>query len=176
MNRGLEPIAPPEPTAAIKPAISSYTEYAWGFWPYFRYNCIGSSWSMPFLWLILLNLHSIPDLLIGTLVASVFIVGAGFAISAFYWKFKRTKITSEQMWAHTFWGGGRWIRWETIERAQLINLPFAHYLRIRTTQKGPVIWLPLFHERQTEFERQIIQLAPPGNPLRSYFEAQRRAP
>jgi hypothetical protein len=56
-----------------------------------------------------------------------------------------------------------------MESCRRIRFPFISYLKVRS--EGRSLWLPLFHKEQDELEREIIELAPPGNPLRSYFEA-----
>jgi hypothetical protein len=68
-------------------------------------------------------------------------------------------------------GYGRFfsVRWASVLEVQRLDLLSLPYLGVRTTEVRVRLVVPLFLTRQTEFERQVAELAGPLNPLTRYF-------
>jgi hypothetical protein len=176
MNRGLEPITPPEPTARLRGTFDSAEtrRFRVQFWrlvidTQFRVTAVlilglplllilptqGARivWLLNlFIWLILSLIFTFVD----GLLRETRVNPTGIRIGPFIQPVE--------------------IQWQHLILVRSIRLPFFRYLRLKNNMNGRNPLLPLFHIDQRAFEDAVIQLAPPGNPLRSYFEAQRRAP
>lgn len=167
------PIAPPEPTAAVRSVhdLEGY-RYRIRFRPFFFYNATAGTLPIPFLWPVTMPADGHNYLVPVTLLAFGSVVLVSAIGTWFGCRFKPTLLHWSGLRSHTFWGSTRWVSWEHILRVQPIRLPFVRYLRVYTSYGG-VIWLPLFHENQQEIEKRILESAPPSNPLRRYLNESR---
>ncbi|HIJ66262.1 MAG TPA: hypothetical protein HPP77_09970 [Candidatus Hydrogenedentes bacterium] len=81
-----------------------------------------------------------------------------------------TKIDAGGIEAPNAWGKIRYVLWEDMAKATrlpLLNIPF---LRVATSSRGLPLCLPLFLEDRQGFKQVVLNLAPPHNPVRAYFE------
>jgi hypothetical protein len=95
---------------------------------------------------------------------------AGLIVGLMMVPFLKVHVYDDGLRGHNCLGVPCWVPWDSISAASGFNLGGLKYLRVRSKTAG-VIWLPLFHARQSELESLIRTNAPPENPLRQRLES-----
>lgn len=173
MNRGLEPIAPPEPTRDRTPTPAPLS----GEWRTFRVR-FGPLYGFGSLTISTACLLFFSPFLFFPLPYSkawVFVLAlaegcllAGFTTLVDYFMYS-TGVNQEGILIRRSRKNPLY-RWDEMENCRCIRLPFIAYVKVRCGRRS--LWLPLFHRKQDELERAVREFAPLGNPLRSYFESE----
>jgi hypothetical protein len=117
--------------------------------------------------------HSPPQLKAAALgLITVKICIGGLLSAAIVSKYFPIHISEWGLRARNLFGMAREVAWEDIESVDHIRwLIFTRYVRLSTAGKRHIIWLPLFLKDMPGFAASVRELAPEGNPLRSYLDA-----
>ncbi len=85
-----------------------------------------------------------------------------------FWLFP-AGFSPEGIYAHSFWGWRRFIRWPDVAKIKKITLFNLPWLRIYSRDSGKVAWLPLFQSCPAEFREEIRKFAPLNCPILNYL-------
>ena len=99
--------------------------------------------------------------------------GGGIVLTLIFIAAYTVRIYPWGIRAYDSFGIFRVARWENMTFVERTTIwPWVSYAVIRTgsTEKFVCIWLPLFLSRLDQFAAQVSETAPPGNPLREFFE------
>jgi hypothetical protein len=82
------------------------------------------------------------------------------------------RVTVYQLGLRAFNGYGKFftVRWTSMKEAHRVDLLVLPYLRVRTTEEGVELVIPMFLAKQREFERLVVEHAGPLNPLSRHFQ------
>ncbi len=90
-------------------------------------------------------------------------------------KYYPVQVGSEGIRARDLGGMAVRLQWDQIAAVNAtICLPQAPYARVSTARKKHAVYLPLFLKEMDGFVNQVVEHAPPGNPLRQFLETRRR--
>jgi len=105
--------------------------------------------------------HSWPQL-----VASVLFIALFTGLVVFLY---RVIVIEEGIYAYTWYGVYQYLAWQDIISVSRMNIPGFGYLRV-VTQRGAVVWVPLFLKNFKEFREAILAYAgDPEHPLVKYL-------
>ena len=138
-----------------------------------RFGPFALSQTLPGIWPFLLLLVHGPQgwRVWVALLLALKIMGGGVLVAAIVARFFPVIANPDGLRARNFWGLAREVRWDEITRVTPIRwLIWTRFARLSTARCKNIVWLPLFLREQTEFERAVEQWAPPGNPLRRFFD------
>lgn len=99
--------------------------------------------------------HFLICYFVGTLLLFLLILPVGFS--------------SDGIYAHSFWGLRRFIRWQDIVKIRKFRLFNLRWLRIYSGTDGKVTWLPLFLSSPIKFGDEIRKFAPSNSPLLNHL-------
>lgn len=80
-----------------------------------------------------------------------------------------TGLSPDGIYASSFWGFRRLIRWSDIAKARKFTLLNLQYLLLYSSVDGQVTWLPLFISPKKEFQNEIRKFAPPDSPILKFL-------
>jgi hypothetical protein len=91
------------------------------------------------------------------------------ALTAPLLRLYRIRVHEMGLRAYNAYGRFFSVRWVSMTEAQAVSLLTLEYLRVRTTEPGVELMIPLFLSKRAEFERLVAKLAGPLNPLSRHF-------
>ena len=128
-----------------------------GAWPFLLLLCQG-----PQEWKIWL-----------TILLTLKMTGGGVLVAAIVSRCFPVIVNARGLRARNFWGQAREVEWQEISEVKPICWLFwTSFAKISTPDCRNLVWLPLFLCKQSEFESEVKQWAPPENPLCVFFDEQ----
>lgn len=121
-------------------------------------------WTVAAPGLVVLILPSIPrrnwlePFVLGLVLAAVF----AFIIAHTF----RVVVSSKSICGHSSWGKPAKLQWDEIASAQKTNWLGLKYLKLSSSTKKNVIWLPLYLSDLPGFVKAVAKFASADNPLR----------
>lgn len=164
----MEPIAPPEPTQAVRRKTEEQVQvFRVRFWWMTLYL------SPLYTGMLVVMISDTGAPWYGTLTAGV---TAAVLVAATYYLLSPVRLCPSGVQATTFWGFKIRLNWDDITTVRSARWFFGlPYLRVFSSH-APVMWLSLFVGHRDILEGGIIEHAPESNPLRVYLENRRRKP
>ena len=123
--------------------------------------------------LILVTERGNPDwlgLIVALATGVVFGLPISFAIVAIF----KTKTSTEGIGGYNAWALSKSVHWVDITAIKPFNLGGLRYVRVYSEDSSRPLWIPLFHQDQTEFEAAVLSLAPENNVIRTFFKKRKR--
>lgn len=79
-------------------------------------------------------------------------------------------FSNDGIYAFSFSGKKRFLRWENILQIRRFRLFNLAYLRIYSKVNKDILWIPLFQSRPVEFLHEIGKFAPGDSPIRYFLK------
>lgn len=158
------PIPVPDPDAESLIFRAAFTRY------FFTCTIAGQAWSLPIILSMELPFRNASDLIGGLGSPVLFAIITGAIISIVTIQFCPVVINENELRSTNAWGKSARVKISeisSVRRTHFLTLP---YLKISTTHKKNVLWLPLFLSDLSGFRAAVAQFVEPENPLRIALE------
>lgn len=135
-----------------------------GFWPVWRVTMIWSSVTAAICVIVIGIALKLPITGIELVAAAAMAIVCGILVAAAVIAFP-VYIRPDGLRCYDFFGNYRLAPWETIERAEPINLLGLRYLRVQAPPLARPLWLPLFLADMDGFVDAVYRLVGKDHPL-----------
>ena len=107
-----------------------------------------------------------PVLVIGLfLITPIFIL-----LDTLFRSYYGTTIHDNGIGGFDVWGKRNFVQWHAIKKTKYSNYIGLPFIRVFSEDSTAPLWLPLFMQRQDDFEKNVIGLTPKENVLNILFE------
>ena len=81
-------------------------------------------------------------------------------------------ITDDNLRGYDFWGKYHSVEWNSILNVKPIQVAWLKYVRIENSISKRPLWIPLFLNDMSSFNKEAIKRLDEGNPFRVFLETQ----